>query len=1599
MSASDHENPVTAAVPSEDIGDKLAAARHTLLEISTRTRLLDTPRHRERSRTVEIEDERCDEVFRILALDNKTMVFGPREEEEVDAVHGELDEDTFEFEEDREADGLAARYTDNRLQTPYTDHALHKRLQAMYYDARMYEEERGVNILYLALGFLKWFDAESSDRERHAPLILLPVALERQSARKRFKLSFAGDELTTNLSLQAKIKIDFGLELPEVGDLDEMTPSSYFERVGEVVSGMDRWVILPNDMQLGFFSFTKFLMYRDLDPENWPPQSSIRDHALVGSLLGNGFAGTAPIAGDTEKIDALIDPAKTFHVLNADSSQALAIEEVSRGRNLVIQGPPGTGKSQTIANLIAAAVKNGKTVLFVAEKMAALNVVKRRLDNLKLGDMCLELHSHKAQKRAVLDELDRTLSLGKPLVSGTSENLRDLCNMRDTLNAHVERMHKLLEPAQITVFRLIGELVTLSAAGVKPPEFELSEATTWTRDDYRRKRDKLSDLVRCIGEIGDPGSHIWRGVGLESVLPTDVPRFAAQSGDIHGKLEATMREAQNLAITMGFDAPRTAADAARLSKLAISIVSAPEADLPRLATSAWSERGDEIRQLLRAGKTLAELETAVSELVGDGAWKSNVAGMREGLAAHGHSWFRIFSGEYRRASADLRGILNSQPPRTVKARIELLDRIIAVRDARKVMEDLAALGSEAFGAHFRGVRSDWGKLGDVAEWEQQQAKGAFAKVFRRALAAIQNRQELKKTADLLTNQLNEVWPLLKELAQSLKLDGDEAFGVGELSRIEIVALAERLAKWSSATESPSSWIRYRIRREAVAAEGLSEFADRLDRGDMAPAATIDTFNMAYYSALMRHCMAENPELAQFHGGSHDQTIERFRRLDDERIGLARTEVALAHYGGVPRHAAEAGDVGVLRREIAKKRRLLPIRQLMKRAGLAVQAIKPVFMMSPLSVAQYLEPGSLDFDLLLIDEASQVRPVEALGAVARVNQIVVVGDERQLPPTRFFNRFVGEDDETQDEDDFQTGDVESILGLCRAQNVPNRLLSWHYRSRHHSLIEVSNREYYGGRLYVIPSPSSVDEHLGLRFHYVKDGVYDRGGTSTNRKEAEAVAQAVIEHARENPELTLGVGTFSMKQCDAVRNEVERLRRDHPETEGFFREGGAEPFFVKNLETIQGDERDVVLISVGYGPDSSGAMTMNFGPLGAEGGERRLNVLITRARRRCEVFSSITEDDIDLSRARGLGPRGLKTFLQYARTGVIDVAVHSGKDFDSPFEEAVAKEIAQLGYRVEPQVGVAGFFIDLGVADPEQPGRFLLGVECDGASYHSARWARDRDRLRQMVLEDRGWVIHRIWSTDWYQDQEGQLRRLVAAIERAKIGIPAAEDPVSQPASGEYPKPRVVRSDPDEDQPPSPAAEFAVPYEEADFAIRFGCEIPDIPIDARVRIVADIVRTEQPIHEAEIVRRFTKLAGKGRAGARISAAVGQALTLAKQQRKLLSENGFFSTSRNLVVTVRDRTNVESRDLRKPEFLPPQEIAAAVRRWVELHLRVGREEIATGVCRVFGFGSTSRQLREVIDREVERLLNADKLAEEDGRISVPSEHESDARGHRPA
>jgi len=567
-------------------------------------------------------------------------------------------------------------------------------------------------------------------------------------------------------------------------------------------------------------------------------------------------------------------------------------------------------------------------------------------------------------------------------------------------------------------------------------------------------------------------------------------------------------------------------------------------------------------------------------------------------------------------------------------------------------------------------------------------------------------------------------------------------------------------------------------------------------------------------------------------------------------------------------------------------------------------------------------------------------------------------------------------------------MESILGLFRARNAPYRQLRWHYRSRHHSLIAVSNREFYDDRLIVFPSPDDGDGsgRFGLSMRHLPETAYGRGGTRSNVAEARAVAEAVAEHARTSPDLSLGVAAFSQAQQDAIQTQLERMRPEHPELRQLESRHPAEPFFVKNLENVQGDERDVIFISVGYGRDADGYLSHSFGPLNSGGGERRLNVLISRAKHRCVVFCNFVHHDIDLQRSQSSGVRTLKTFLKYAQTRELDTPRPSGGEPESPFEEAVYSALVARGHLVHCQVGSAGFRLDFAIADPDQPGRYLLGIECDGAKYHSARSARDRDRLREQVLVARGWRIHRIWGPTWFRDPAGCLDRIdeAVAFARSQVGQgvgPASEEAAAEGVQGDEPG-AVSRFDV---APLSEAPMAAFPYEYAvlDFSGVSG-PLHSAPRQKLNAWALQVITSEGPVHFEEIVRRIREAAGVGRAGNRIQGAIEQALHELRQEAKVEFRDGFYWLPGLTRPTVRSREGFLSQNKRL-DLIAPAEIDEAILWVAGKALGISEADASAEALRVLGFSRITADRQDEVVERVRGLVERGELRVEGGVVVV--------------
>ena len=566
------------------------------------------------------------------------------------------------------------------------------------------------------------------------------------------------------------------------------------------------------------------------------------------------------------------------------------------------------------------------------------------------------------------------------------------------------------------------------------------------------------------------------------------------------------------------------------------------------------------------------------------------------------------------------------------------------------------------------------------------------------------------------------------------------------------------------------WSLYLTRRKEASELTLTEFVELLEKKRIKSDELPNAYAYCTYSTITREAFRNIPQLGRFTGLKHNQIRDEFKRLDKEIISLRGKAIAYecARKASPPpgRNGPRVDDrteMVLLNYLLPQQRPRMPVRKILTRAGGSIQALKPCFMMGPQAVAQYLAPGVIKFDLVIMDEASQLKPEEAIGSVARGGQLVVVGDPKQLPPTSFFSRMTQDGD--GGDDHFTTTDAESILDVCSSHFRPTRSLRWHYRSQHHSLIAFSNHSFYRGNLVIFPSPYGQGGKLGVRAVYLADAIYEN---QTNLREAKRVVDAVVEHIATRPSESLGIVTLNIKQRDLIAELLEdRLKsvrgadsyRDHWASEG-------QPLFIKNLENVQGDERDAIVISTTFGrPPGSSAVRQNFGPISRQGGWRRLNVLFTRAKKSVALYTSLRPEDIVMDGTTPDGTKALRNYLEYARTGLLTTIEETGREPDSDFEISVIDMLKLRGYEVTPQLGVAGYRIDIAVKHPDAPGAYLAAIECDGASYHSALSVRDRDRIRQEVLESLGWRgrIWRIWSTDWFRTPRQETEKLISFLE--------------------------------------------------------------------------------------------------------------------------------------------------------------------------------------------------------------------------------------------
>jgi very-short-patch-repair endonuclease len=888
-----------------------------------------------------------------------------------------------------------------------------------------------------------------------------------------------------------------------------------------------------------------------------------------------------------------------------------------------------------------------------------------------------------------------------------------------------------------------------------------------------------------------------------------------------------------------------------------------------------------------------------------------------------------------------------------------------------------------YGSWFTGINTQWNAIMSALYWtkEVQELFGArpiptlFVEVVSQGARAGPNQQELGQTYQMAV----ELFQSLQDKFETQELYYQET----PLPELTLDSLLERIRELHSRIDELQDWIEFRVLENRFAELGLNNFFQKIVANPPLDIQLVDVLRRGIYQSWIDRIYSQDPHLGEFRGSNHEQAIVEFRQLDQKLDRLSAHLVIEQANLRKPRDIfiqARDTEIAVLKREAGRRRGHLPIRRLFEKIPNLLIRLKPCFLMSPLSVSQFLPSSVLKFDLVVFDEASQICTEDAVGAIYRGNQLVVAGDNRQLPPTAFFQQGIAEEYDWDDIDDEEFAIFESILDECKGIGLPEKMLKWHYRSKHESLITFSNKRFYNDKLVTFPSSKFEHETLGIRFVYVPDGIYDRGGKRNNLREAAVVADLVFEQLRLYTNKTLGVVAFNLPQMTTIEDEIELRRRAQPECERFFKEDRLEGFFVKNLENVQGDERDVIIFSVGYGYDKQGRFPMNFGPLNKPGGERRLNVAVTRAREKVILVSSIKTSNFDLNATQTAGVLNLYHYLDYAERGAVALGLshfQSSGEHESPLEEDVALEIRRLGYEVISQVGCSGYRIDLGVVDPAQPGRFLLGVECDGSNYHSAHTARDRDRIRQQVLEAFGWRIHRIWSPDWVNKRDKEIKRLKQAIEDARQYVSLHSNGIN-PGLENGPvgsfdfqiQTRRIKLNPNEE---TGIIAKTIPYKIIKLrpSSKVGSEfhLPEYRRE-QSRLLAKLVEEEGPIHIRYAARRLVNAWGLERIGPRIVDAIKEAVRLCQKEGTLRRQGKFLWPPQAMDVPVRVPTPNVTESFRDIEHIPPEEIKAAMILIIRHAIGISVESLLIETARIFGFNRTGDNIRKELIKVFKEL-----------------------------
>ncbi len=1488
-----------------------------------------------------------------------------------------------------------------KLRTYLTETELNQSLTTLYRSAKLSLEENGANTLYLALGLLKWYETNASERPRYAPILLLPIDIVRKSAQKGFTIRSREEETVMNITLLEMLRQNFGIVIdgldPLPKDESGVDVKGIFNIIRKEIMSQSRWDV-EEQAFLSTFSFNKFIMWNDIRNNT----SKLCENKIVSSLISGKMEWEAEEELlKTNNLDKDFYPSDVALPISADSSQLEAICAANLDKSFVLHGPPGTGKSQTITNIIANMLYNGKKVLFVAEKMAALSVVQNRLNAIGLGNFCLELHSNKSKKTAVIEQLkDATQTVKTIEPEEFALQAERLHKLRTELNEYVEALHHKYE------FGLsLYDCFSNYAQYVSIPDKIFFNAEVIEKQDKIQLitlEDSAEELKAAAQLCGCAYRHPLETIGLltySQQIKNDAQQTLNQYSDVLQKQNQLVKK---ISQALKIETPVVSfSQAQALKEITTILINVPDAP----ATLLNIDNISNLEELISLSEHGLEREKAKDKLLKQFTKDILNTEAEKMLFDWQQASAKWFLPKLMGQNAILKSLKKYAKATISKNEVvDILENCIHYQQEQQLIDNEANFLQSTLDSLWKNSNCNWQRITElsnaVINLNQQLAhvftNSSQLKDAKRNLVNeyTSNTDVYLNTYKLFFQQYTDSFEETRNLENTLSLLLNIDFSALKNQHSDWITDSEKIVKgWIDNIDLLRDWCNWLIIKQKVEVTELKPLVSLFEKGEIEAGQIVDIFKKGLYRSCAEYIIGKEAVLSSFNGKLFEDKIRKFKEINQRFEELTKEELFAKLASKIPSFTQEASqnsEIGILQRAIRNNARALSIRKLFDSIPTLLTRLCPCMLMSPISVAQYIDAGNLKFDLVIFDEASQMPTCEAVGAIARGKNMVVVGDPKQMPPTNFFSV------NQVDEDNIEKEDLESILDDCLALSLPQKHLLWHYRSKHESLIAFSNSQYYENKLLTFPSPDDIS----TKVTYVHvEGFYDKGKSRQNKYEAQAVVDDILKRLS-SPELSkksIGVVTFSAVQQSLIEDMLNDAFSIRTDLEAIAM-NSEEPLFVKNLENVQGDERDVILFSVGYGPDKNGNLSLNFGPLNRDGGWRRLNVAVSRARYEMTVYSTLKADQIDLTRTSSEGVAGLKAFLEYAQKGKRAILTKNiQRDLTkNELETLIASGVSKHGYEVHTNIGCSGYKIDIAVVHPEKKSEYIIGILCDGYNYNAAKTARDREIVQRDVLKLLGWNIHRLWSPDWWVNSDKVINDILVAIENAiksEKNIPekkAQEEPIKGIT---YPKKEVIPPKTDVGTTKAVVRNnqniTAIPYQ---FAYLPLVEISpeDFNNSEHEQFIREqikeIIEIEAPISKDLLCDRIFTTWGILRVGVRVENHLQNILSSMNypsttfEDKTFLWDEGQNPSEYSIYRTV---DNEEKR--RAVDEIPPEEIVNATREVLINQISLPISELARETAKLFGFMRLTSVVEVAMKNGIKKAVEKGFGIYENGKVKV--------------